>query len=110
VIFDTGHSAPEVAKLTGATYRQLDYWDNTGIVRPSIRPAEGSGTTRRYSDDDVARIRAVMLLLECGVSLAAIRRVMQEEPAVAAEILARLAEQILGARSLLPPPRLEEVS
>ncbi len=73
-----GHSAPyttvEVARLTGVTYRQLDYWDRIGFVRPSVRPATGPGNGgRRYSEADVETLRLTKRLLDLGVSLQHIR-------------------------------------
>ena len=41
-----GFSGPTVCRLTGVTYRQLDYWARTGLVTPSITPATGSGSKR----------------------------------------------------------------
>ena len=73
------YSSPEVCKATRATYRQLDYWERTGLIKPSVREASGSGTQRRYSDEDVKRVRVIMLLLGAGFSLQAIRRFMRGE-------------------------------
>ena len=45
----TGYSGTQTAKIVGITYRQLDYWARTDLVRPSIQSAQGSGSRRRYS-------------------------------------------------------------
>lgn len=68
-----GYRGPEVCKLVGITYRQLDYWARTDLVRPSVADAKGSGTQRRYSRDDVIRLRLVNTLLTSGISLVAAR-------------------------------------
>jgi hypothetical protein len=52
------YSAPEAHALAGVSYRQLDYWDRTRIVRPSTL-AQGSGTQRRYTLDDVIAVALV---------------------------------------------------
>ena len=39
-----GYRAPQVKDIVGISYRQLDYWDRTGLVRPSIREAGGIPT------------------------------------------------------------------
>ena len=65
-----GYRGPTVCRIVGITYRQLDYWARTGLVEPSLRRAEGSGTQRLYSFDDVVRLRVVKRLLDAGVSLA----------------------------------------
>lgn len=44
----------------GLTYRQLDYWTRIGLVEPSRR-AEGSGTQRMWSHDDLARVARVFV-------------------------------------------------
>ena len=37
-------AARRSAPWSGITYRQLDYWARTGLLRPSIADATGSGT------------------------------------------------------------------
>ena len=44
-----------VCRLTGVTYRQLDYWARTDLVTPSITAGQGSGSKRTYSYSDVSR-------------------------------------------------------
>jgi DNA-binding transcriptional MerR regulator len=46
---EQGFRVPEVTKIVGISYRQLDYWARTGLVRPSLQDARGSGTQRLYS-------------------------------------------------------------
>src|SRR5207245_3262537 len=41
-----GFGSTIVLKLTGVTYRQLDYWARTGLVGSSIRQAAGRGSRR----------------------------------------------------------------
>ena len=41
-----GFRGPQVCKIVGISYRQLDYWARTDLVRPSIADAKGSGTQR----------------------------------------------------------------
>src|SRR5256714_7519411 len=58
--------APQVKDIVGTSYRQLDYWDRTALVRPSIREAGGSGTQRLYSFQDMLVLRVIKKLLEAG--------------------------------------------
>lgn len=68
--FSTG----QVRRLTGATARQLDYWAWEGFLRPS-----GQGAAkRRYSFDDLVRIRVVMRLKDQGVTLQVIRKAVSK--------------------------------
>jgi DNA-binding transcriptional MerR regulator len=69
-----GYRIPDVQKIVGISYRQLDYWARTGLVRPSVRDAGGSGTQRLYSFEDLVVLRTIKKLLDAGVSLQRIRR------------------------------------
>jgi DNA-binding transcriptional MerR regulator len=70
---EPGYRGPTVTKLADITYRQLDYWARTGLVTPSIRAADGSGSQRLYSFTDVVELRIIKRLLDAGVSLRQIR-------------------------------------
>ncbi|HEX2090187.1 MAG TPA: MerR family transcriptional regulator [Actinomycetota bacterium] len=69
-----GYRVPEVCKLVGITYRQLDYWARTGLVNPSVREAGGSGTQRLYSFRDLVQLKVIKKLLDAGVSLQNVRK------------------------------------
>ena len=73
-----GYRGPAVCKIVGITYRQLDYWARTGLVNPSVRQAEGSGTQRLYSFDDIVQLRVVKRLVDTGVSLQRVRVAIEE--------------------------------
>jgi DNA-binding transcriptional MerR regulator len=72
-----GFSGPTVCRLTGVTYRQLDYWARTELVTPSIRPASGSGSKREYSYGDVLEVKVIKSLLSSGVSLSRARQAVE---------------------------------
>jgi DNA-binding transcriptional MerR regulator len=71
---EQGYRVPDVCKIVGISYRQLDYWTRTGLVRPSVRDARGSGTQRLYSFQDLALLRIIKKLLDTGVSLQQVRK------------------------------------
>jgi len=71
---EQGYRVPEVTKIVGISYRQLDYWARTGLVRPSIQDAQGSGTQRLYSFQDLATLKIIKKLLDTGVSLQQVRK------------------------------------
>jgi DNA-binding transcriptional MerR regulator/predicted RNase H-like HicB family nuclease len=73
----TGFSAEITRRLAGVTYRQLDYWDSTSLVRPSVRGATGKGSRRIYSFQDVVELRVVSRMLASGVSLTAVRKAVR---------------------------------
>lgn len=70
---DVGYRGPTACAAAGITYRQLDYWARTGLVVPSVRGAQGSGSQRLYSFRDVLVLKVVKRLLDTGVSLHNIR-------------------------------------
>ena len=70
---ETGYRGPTAASAAGITYRQLDYWARTGLVEPSVRPAQGSGSQRLYGFRDILVLKVVKRLLETGISLQQIR-------------------------------------
>jgi DNA-binding transcriptional MerR regulator len=71
---DEGYRGPQVCQLVGISYRQLDYWARTGLLRPSVAEAKGSGTKRRYSYRDLLELKVIKKLLDAGVSLQSARR------------------------------------
>jgi DNA-binding transcriptional MerR regulator len=73
-IGNDGFRGPQVCKIVGITYRQLDYWARTKLVEPGVRPAEGSGSQRLYSFTDIVHLKIIKNLLDAGVSLQQTRR------------------------------------
>ena len=63
--------------IVGISYRQLDYWARTDLVRPSIADAAGSGTQRTYSYRDLVRLKVVKSLLDAGVKLQTARKAIE---------------------------------
>lgn len=72
-----GYRGPQACAIVGITYRQLDYWARTGLVRPSIRDARGSGTQRLYAFRDLLELKVVKRLLDAGLSLRSARRALE---------------------------------
>lgn len=57
------------SKVSGITYRQLDYWDKKHIVSPSLHASHGSGSRRLYSAKDIILLLVLKRLLDAGVIL-----------------------------------------
>jgi DNA-binding transcriptional MerR regulator len=74
---EVGFRGPQVCKIVGISYRQLDYWARTDLVRPSLADARGSGTQRRYSYRDLVRLKLIKNLLDSGVKLQAARKAIE---------------------------------
>ena len=63
----------EVAHLVGATRSRLDYWDRTGVLSPSLKPASGKGSFRLYSVEDILALKILVRLLKSRLPLQRIR-------------------------------------
>ena len=79
----------QVVELTGISPRQLQWWDERGIVVPARH-----GHNRVYSVDDLAEVAVICELRERGFSLQKIRRVIRF---VQKELGKRLVETVTAA-------------
>jgi DNA-binding transcriptional MerR regulator len=70
-----GWSGAKTAEIVGITYRQLDYWARTDLIRPSLADAAGSGTRRRYSYANLLELKVIKRLLDAGIRLEQVREV-----------------------------------
>ena len=70
---DMGFRGPVACNAAGITYRQLDYWARTGLVKPEVRGASGSGSQRLYSFRDILILKVIKRLIDVGISLQQIR-------------------------------------
>ncbi|MFT4232493.1 MAG: MerR family transcriptional regulator [Leucobacter sp.] len=70
---DGGFKGATAARAAGISYRQLDYWARTGLVEPTVRGAQGSGSQRLYGFRDILVLKLVKRLLDTGISLQQIR-------------------------------------
>src|SRR5689334_18770776 len=79
----------EVVRLTGITLRQLQWWDERGIVRPARK-----GHRRIYSLEDLAEVAVICQLRKRGFSLQRMRKVIRF---LQKEFGRRLAETVSGS-------------
>lgn len=70
-----GYSGKRTTEIVGITYRQLDYWARTDLIRPSLAEARGSGSRRSYSYQDLLELKVVKSLLDAGIRLEVVREV-----------------------------------
>jgi len=87
------YSSPELARLAGISFRQVDYWTRSGLIEPSIAEARGSGSQRRYSEEDLIRCRVIARLLDYGFSLQRVRGLMRY-PDHTGTLIAKLANDL----------------
>lgn len=99
----TEHGMPvgEAAARLGVTVRTLHHWDEIGLARPAARSAAGY---RLYTDDDLERLRRVLVYRELGLDLDAVRAVLDEPGGDVAEQLrvqrAQVGQRIAHLREL----------
>jgi len=65
------------AELVGSAPQNLRLYESRGL----INPARSQGGTRRYSDDDLIRLRQIGRLLDDGLNLAGIAAVLSLQAA-----------------------------
>ena len=70
---EQGFSGTKAASIVGISYRQLDYWARTDLIRPSLADATGSGSRRLYSYRDLLELRVIKSLLDAGIKLESVR-------------------------------------
>ncbi len=70
-----GYGGKKAAEIVGISYRQLDYWARTDLVRPTLADASGSGSRRKYSYRDLLELKVIKSLLDAGIRLELVRDV-----------------------------------
>ena len=94
-------SSPQTIDIVGITYRQLDYWTRTGLVTSTAQVAEGSGSRRRYSYNDLLELKLIKRLLDEGIALQRVREVFDYLRDELGENVASADLVINGNKSLL---------
>lgn len=83
---DEQFTSAQVVRLTGITARQLQWWDERGIVVPGR-----DGRRRLYTADDIAEIAVICALRRKGFPLQKVRGIMKF---LQRELGRRLAEAV----------------
>lgn len=65
----------DAAEFSGASYAQIHRWDEHDVLAPSIRRANGSGSRRAYSIDDVVIATALVHAVHFGLTIEALTRI-----------------------------------
>ncbi|MEV8241941.1 MerR family transcriptional regulator [Microbacterium testaceum] len=98
---EQGMPVGETSARLGLTVRTLHHWDEIGLASPAARSAAGY---RLYTDDDLERLRRIVVYRELGLDLDAIRAVLDEPGGDVAEQLrvqrAQLARRIAQLQHL----------
>lgn len=70
-----GFTVLQARRFTSCTSHQLRYWDQIGLVRPSVQSTGGRpGVKRLYSFRDLVALKVVKALLDGGMSLQKVRK------------------------------------
>jgi len=84
----------EVVEILGVTRRQLQYWAQTDLVRPSERTRGGH---HRYTFEDLVALKATARLIEAGVSVQRIRKSVRALRELLPSVKRPLSELVLVA-------------
>lgn len=98
---EQSYSGNRTAEIVGITYRQLDYWARTDLVRPSLQAATGSGSRRLYSYRDLLELKVIKSLLDAGIKLESVREVFSYLRENLGEDIASVSLVISGKKSVL---------
>jgi DNA-binding transcriptional MerR regulator len=84
----------EVVEILGISQRQLQYWAQTDLIVPSAETPGGHG---RYTFEDLVALRAAKRLIDSGVSVQRIRKLIRGLKKVFPAVESPLAKLILVA-------------
>jgi predicted RNase H-like HicB family nuclease len=89
---DMNFNTKTISKITGLSVRQIDYWDRTHFIKPSVMEASGYGSVRLYSFNDLIQLKVAKTLMDKGISLQKIRKAINYLKKNLAEIEKPLSE------------------
>jgi DNA-binding transcriptional MerR regulator len=95
------YSGKKAAEIVGISYRQLDYWARTDLIRPSVTDAAGSGSRRQYSYRDLLELKVVKSMLDAGIKLESVRTAFEYLRENLGEDVASARLVIGGGRAVL---------
>lgn len=92
-----GFTTSQVKTLTGLTTRQINYFDQTGLLHPSLQQAHGKGTVRYYSFRDLIALKTIAVLRQNGgISLQTIRRAVEQIQHIEGRLLSEVVFTVMG--------------
>jgi DNA-binding transcriptional MerR regulator len=88
-------SSGDLARATGNTVRTIRFYEEEGLLKPAD---VSDGGHRRYTDDDLERLRLISDLRELGLSLCEIRSILEIRTGchTAAEFALRFQQVLAG--------------
>jgi DNA-binding transcriptional MerR regulator len=88
-------SSGDLARATGHTVRTIRFYEEEGLLKPAV---VSDGGHRRYTEEDLERLRLIGDLRELGLSLCEIRSILEIRSGchTAAEFAIRFQEVLAG--------------
>ncbi len=88
-------SSGDLARATGHTVRTIRFYEEQGLLMPAV---VSDGGHRRYTEDDLEKLRLILDLREVGLSLCEIRSILELRAGcnTAGEFAARFREALVG--------------
>ena len=68
------YNTKTVCKILGLTKRQVDYWDRSHFIKPTVNEASGYGSVRLYSFTDLIQLKVAKTLRDGGISIQKLRK------------------------------------
>jgi DNA-binding transcriptional MerR regulator len=92
---DADLSSGDLARATGSTVRTIRFYEEEGLLKPAV---VSDGGHRRYTEDDLERLRLIADLRELGLSLCEIRSILDIRSGCrnAAEFAVRFQDVLAG--------------
>ncbi len=67
------YTVSDIKQIYKLTQKQIDDLDKSNVIKPSIRPAQGKGSQRLYSFEDLLAFRFIKQLLDAHWSMKTIK-------------------------------------
>lgn len=71
------YTAADIKRIYKLTQKQIDDLDRSNIIKPGIRPAQGKGSHRLYSFEDLLAFRFIKQLLDAHWAMRTIKTAIQ---------------------------------
>ncbi len=90
----------EVTEITGITVNALRYYDQKGVLHPTVRNPEGRKEWL-YDDEAVRRAKRILLLRKIGIPVENITQVIDKMDGIDEAILRTRLEELREERKLI---------
>lgn len=78
---DEYYTSGQIEKMTGITKKALSYYEAKGLISPKCTGENISNNRRLYTEDDIERLKRIVLLQAYGLKLRQIKEVLDNDDA-----------------------------